>query len=143
MTTPFSLRMDDGTREALIEHAERSEVSPSKLVNRYVKEGLRTDEHPAIAFKTTPRGRRAVLASRPRLQVIDIIGTWQGEGQDVAATARYFRTSEDEVRAVLRYYAEYKDEIDQDLNAHLEAQENYKRVLEQREARARRRVANA
>ncbi len=144
MTTPFSMRMDDGTREDLIEHAERSEVSPSKLVNRYVKEGLRMDNHPAIIFKTTPLGRRAaVLASRPGLQVIDIIGTWQAERQDVPATARYVHISEDDVRAVLRYYADHKDEIDQDLKAHLEAQENYKRVLERREARTRHRVANA
>jgi uncharacterized protein (DUF433 family) len=135
--------MDDDTREELVDHAERSEVSPSKLVNRYVKEGLRMDKHPVIAFKTTPHGRRAVLASRPGLQVIDIIGTWRGERQDVAATARYLHISEDDVRAVLRYYATYKDEIDQDLKAHLEAQENYKRVLEQREARTRRRAANA
>ena len=143
MTTPFSLRMDDDTREELVEHAERSEVSPSKLVNRYVREGLRMDKHPAIAFKTTPQGRRAVLTARPGLQVIDIIGTWQAERQDVAATARYFHIGEDDVRAVLRYYADYKDEIDQDLKAHLAAQENYKRVLEQREARTRRRAANA
>lgn len=130
--------MDDDTQAELIEQAERCEVSPSKLVNRYVREGLRMDKHPAIAFKTTPQGRRAVLASRPGLQVIDIIGTWQGERQDAAATARYFHLSEDDVRAVLRYYADYRGEIDQDLKAHLEAQENYKRVLERREARTRR-----
>jgi len=143
MTSPFSLRMDDDTREELVKHAERSELSPSRLVNRYVKEGLRMDKHPVIIFKTTPHGRRAVVASRPGLQVIDIIGTWQGERQDVAATARYFHISEDDVRAVLGYYADYKKEIDQDLKDHLEAQENYKRVLEQREARTRRRAANA
>lgn len=143
MTTPFSLRMDDDTRQELIEHAERSDLSPSKLVNRYVKEGLRMDKHPAIGFKTTPQGRRGVLVSRPGVQVIDIIGTWQGERQDVAATARYFQITEDDVQAVLRCYADYKDEIDQDLKAHLEAQENYQRVLKQREARIRRRVANA
>ena len=135
--------MDDETREELLAYAERSDVSSSKLVNRYVKEGLRMDKHPAIAFKTTPHGRRAVLTSRPGLQVIDIIGTWRGERQDHAATARYFKLTEEEVRAVVRYYADYKNEIDQDLAAHLEAQENYKRVLGQREARTRRRVANA
>ncbi|MHB8632171.1 MAG: hypothetical protein ACYC9W_09615 [Candidatus Limnocylindria bacterium] len=143
MTTPFSLRMDDATREELLAHAERSDTSSSKLANRYVKEGLRMDKHPAIAFKTTPRGRRTILASRPGLQVIDIIGTWQAERQSVAAAARYFHIGEDDVHAVLRYYAEYKDEIDQDLRAHLDAQENYKRVLGQREVRTRRRVANA
>ena len=143
MTSPFSLRMDDDTREDLVKHAERFELSPSKLVNRYVREGLRMDKHPVIAFKTTAHGRRAVVALRPGVQVIDIIGTWQGERQDVAATARYFHVSEDDVRAVLGYYADYKKEIDQDLKDHLEAQENYKRVLEQREARTRRRAANA
>lgn len=101
------------------------------------------DKHPAVIFKTTSLGRRAaVLASRPGLQVIDIIGTWQAEQQDVGATARYFHISEDGVSAVLRYYADHKDEVDRDLKAHLDAQENYKRVLEQREARARRRAAN-
>lgn len=137
------MRMDDNTREELLAHAERSEVSPSKLVNRYVKEGLRMDKHPAIAFKTTSHGRRAVLASRPGLQVVDIIGTWRDERQDVAATARYFRVSDDVVEAILRYYADYKDEIDEDLKAHIDAQTNYKRVLTQREARASRRVAKA
>lgn len=99
------------------------------------------DEHPAVAVKMTSRGMRAVLASRPRLQVIDVIGTWRAELQDVAATARYFRISEDDVRAILRYYADHKDEVDQDLESHLDAQQNYKLVLEQREARARRRAA--
>lgn len=143
MTTPFSLRMDDDTRTDLIGHAEQSDTSPSKLVNRYVREGLRMDKHPAITFKTTPQGRRAVLVSRPGIQVIDVIGTWQGERQDAAATARYFKVSDDDVQAVVRYYAEHKAELDEDLKMHAEAQANYKRVLEQREARTRRRVANA
>lgn len=143
MTTPFSMRMDDDSREELIAYADRSDMSPSKLVNRYVREGLRMDKHPAIAFKTTPHGRRAVLASHPGLQVIDVIGTWRDERQDVASTARYLRIHEDDVDAVLRYYADYKDEIDQDLKAHLDAQASYKRVLEQREARGGRRVAKA
>lgn len=143
MTTPFSMRMDDDSREELIAYAERSDVSPSRLVNRYVREGLRMDKHPAIGFKTTLHGRRAVLASHPGLQVIDIIGTWRDERQDVGATARYFQINDDAVQAVLRYYAEYKDDVDEDLKDHLDAQANYKRVLEQRAARAGRRVAKA
>ena len=143
MTTPFSMRMDDDSREELIAYAERSDVSPSRLVNRYVREGLRMDKHPAIAFKTTLHGRRAVLASHPGLQVIDIIGTWRGERQDVAATARYFHIDEDAVQAVLRYYAEYRDEIDEDLKDHLDAQAHYKRVLAHRGARTGRRSAKA
>jgi len=142
MTTPFSLRMDDETRAELLRHAEHDEVNPSRLVNRYVKEGLRMDAHPAVAFVSTPQGRRAVLASRQRLQVIDIIGTWMEERQDLAATGRYFDVSEDDVRAVLRYYAAYKDELDDEIRKHLAVQQNFKRVLERREAQTRRRVAN-
>ncbi|MBI2323803.1 MAG: hypothetical protein HYU87_02415 [Chloroflexi bacterium] len=144
MTRPFSLRMDDDTHEELVEHAERLDVNASKLVNRYVKEGLRMDEHPAVIFRTTSLGRRAaVLASHPGLQVIDVIGTWRAERQDVAKTARYLHISEEDVQAVLRYYAEYRDEVDRDLREHLDAQQNYKRVLARREAQAGRRLAKA
>lgn len=137
------MRMDDDTHEELLERADRVGTTASQLVNRYVKEGLRMDEHPGIAFVTARDGRRTpVLASRPRLKVIDIIGTWQAERKDAAATARYFQISDEDVEAVLRYYAAYQREVDDDLRQHLDAQDNYKRVLEQRQERARRRVAN-
>jgi len=136
--------MDDDTHTELLEHAERTDVKASKLVNRYVKEGLRMEKHPAVIFKVTSLGRRAaVLVSHPGLQVIDVLGTWQAERQDVARTARYLRISEEDVQAVLRYYADYKDDVDRDLKEHLDAQHNYKRVLARREALARRRAANA
>jgi uncharacterized protein (DUF433 family) len=134
--------MDDDTHRDLLAHAERADVSPSKLVNRYVREGLRMDEHPAIAFISTPQGRRAVLASRPRLQVIDVVGTWKGERQDVGATAEYFGIDDEDVRAIIRYYVAYRDELDEEIRRHLDAQQNYKRVLKHRETHARRRVAN-
>lgn len=144
VTTPFSLRMDDDARAELLAHAERLDVNASKLVNRYVKEGLRMDKHPAVTFTTTSLGRRAaVLAAHPGLQVIDVIGTWKAEQKDIARTARYLHIEEDEVQAVLRYYTDYQDEVDRDLQQHLEAQRNYKRVLERREAQARRRVVGA
>ena len=143
ISTPFSMRMDDDTRETLVAHAERTGVIPSRLVNRYVKEGLRMDKHPSVIFTTTTLGRRAaVLAAHPGLQVIDVVGTWNAEGSDVAKTARYLKLSADEVQAVLRYYADYKDEVDRDLQEHLDSQRNYKRVLAERETQARRKVAN-
>ena len=100
------------------------------------------DEHPAIAFISTPQGRRAVLAARPRLQIIDIIGTWKGERQDIGATAKYFGIGEEDVQAVVQYYVAYRDELDEEIRRHLDAQQNYKRVLQQRQAHTRRRVAN-
>lgn len=136
--------MDDDTRTELLVHAERLDVNASKLVNRYVKEGLRMDKHPAVTFTTTSLGRRAaVLVTHPGLQVIDVIGTWKAERKDVAGTARYLHIADEEVQAVLRYYSDYREEVDRDLQDHLEAQRNYKRVLERREAQARRRVVGA
>ena len=144
MTTPFSLRMDEDTHDELLEHATRLDANPSKLVNRFVKEGLRMDRHPTVIFKTTPQGRRAaVLAAHSGLQIIDVIGTWKAERQDAAKTARYLHIEPGEVEAVLRYYADYHDEVDRDLQEHLDAQRNYKRVLAQRESQARRRVTSA
>jgi len=143
MTIPFSLRMDEETHDELTTHVQRLDVNASKLVNRYVKEGLRMDKHPAISFKTTAQGRRAaVLAAHPGIQVVDVIGTWKAERQDAVKTARYLHIAEDEVQAILRYYAGYRDEVERDLKEHLETQQNYKRVLEHREAQVRRRVAN-
>lgn len=136
--------MDDETHTELIERAERLEAKASTLVNRFVKEGLRMDKHPAVTFRTTPQGRRAaVLAAHPGLQVIDVIGTWKSERQDTTRTARYLHIEPVDVESVLRYYADYRDEVDRDLRDHLEAQRNYKRVLEQREQQARRKVASA
>ena len=143
MTMPFSLRMDEDTHDELTTHVERLEVNASKLVNRYVKEGLRMDKHPAIGFKTTSQGRRAaVLAAHPGIQVVDVLGTFRAESQAVSKTARYLHISEDEVQAVLGYYAEYRPEVDRDLQEHLETQRNFKRVLATREAQTRRRVAS-
>ena len=144
MSKPFSLRMDDGTHEHLLARAERTGASASQLVNRYVKEGLRMDEYPGVGFVTAPDGERIpVLAGRPRLKLIDVLGTWRAEGQDAAATARYFGITEDDVQAVLRYYAAYRDELDAAIRAHLVAQNNFERVIRQRNARAARRAANA
>lgn len=65
MSVPFSLRMDDDIREQLIIHAERADVSPSRWVNRYVKEGLqraiRCDgdvERPVVPMARALGGRR-------------------------------------------------------------------------------------
>ena len=96
------------------------------------------DEHPGIIFVSTPLGRRAVLASRPRIQVLDLIVTWQDQRQDVAETARY---SEDGVRAAVRYYASFKDELDGAIRQYREAQVNFEQVLARRRKRARRATA--
>jgi len=141
MSRPFSVRMDEETHKQLLARAEASDITASQLVNRYVKEGLRMDEHPGISFVTTSNGRRAVLASRPRIQVIDLIATWHGERQDVSGTARYFDVPEDDVKAALRYYSAFKTELDEAIRQHRAAQVNFEQVLARRRTRARRATA--
>jgi uncharacterized protein (DUF433 family) len=141
MTKPFSMRMDEDTHEQLLARAKVVDLTASQLVNRYVKEGLRMDEHPGLAFVNTSNGRRAVLASRPRIQVIDLIATWQGQRQDVSETAHYFDVSADDVRTALRYYAAFKSELDEAIRQHRDAQANFEQVLARRRTRARRATA--
>src|SRR5438093_13602175 len=141
MTRPFSMRMDEDTHEQLLARAKAVDLTASQLVNRYVKEGLRMDEHPGVAFVNTSNGRRAVLASRPRIQVIDLIATWQGQRQNVSETARYFEVSDDDVKAAVRYYAAFKTELDEAIRQHRDAQANFEQVLARRRTRARRATA--
>jgi hypothetical protein len=129
--------MDDDTHKQLQARADVRDVTASQLANRYIKEGLRMDEHPGITFVSTSHGRRAVLAARPRIQVIDLIATWLGHRQDVPETARYFEVSDDDVKAAVRYYAAFKDELDDAIHQHRQAQANFEQVLARR-ARGRR-----
>jgi uncharacterized protein (DUF433 family) len=136
--------MDDGTHARLLARAGRSGASASQLVNRYVKEGLRMDDHPGIGFVSAPDGERVpVVAGRPRLKLIDVLATWRLEGQDAAAAARYFDIAEADVDAVLRYYAAYRAELDEAVRAHLAAQDNFERVIRGRNARSGRPAASA
>jgi len=53
------------------------------------------------------------VLSRPRLLVAHVIQTWRGSKRSIAATAEYYRLSEEDVRAALAYYAEFREEIDE------------------------------
>jgi len=66
----------------------------------------------------------------------------RAEVHRVLAERRARGVGEDDVQAVLRYYAAYRDELDAAISAHLAAQENFERVIQQRNARAARRAAN-
>src|ERR1700733_13936103 len=62
MSQPLSLRLPEATLDRLDARARSRSVAPRTLAQRYVEEGLRTDEHPLIRFVDGPAGRR------PRLQ---------------------------------------------------------------------------
>jgi hypothetical protein len=100
------------TLRRLDRHAKRLGKPRSNLVERYVQEGLRMDEHPGIVFVDGPAGRRPSLARYRGLDVWQVISTLHANVGDVADTAEVLNISESEVRAALAYYAEHRGEID-------------------------------
>jgi len=91
--------------------ADLSGVSQTALVERYLEEGVRMDEHPMIVFRNSPLGRRAMLAGT-RLDVSHVADTVRAEGGSVEKGAAYLGLGSHHVRACIQYYAEYQVEVD-------------------------------
>ncbi|MBV8942979.1 MAG: hypothetical protein JO240_14715, partial [Solirubrobacterales bacterium] len=88
MSQPLSLRLPDATLDRLGARARSRSVAPRSLAQRYVEEGLRTDEHPLIRFVDGPAGRR------PRLQ---------GTGLDVWEAISVVRDNDGDEREAAEY----------------------------------------
>ncbi|MFZ4810778.1 MAG: CopG family transcriptional regulator [Ilumatobacteraceae bacterium] len=105
---------DQPVHERLRETARRQHVSLSNLAERLIDEGLRTEAHPLVIFRSGAGGRRAVLVGGP--EVADVVGAIVGG--DVPATDRRSRAadvlnvSETMVDAALAYYADFTEDID-------------------------------
>lgn len=121
----FSFRVPARDRKLMAEQAAGRPVS--ELARRYVTEGLRRDRHPRVTFVPWRPGH-PVLVGRPRLEVADIVETWQLSERDEEATAGYFGLPVAEVRAALAYDAEFADEIDAILNEKHRLAERYERL---------------
>lgn len=91
--------------------ADLSGVSQTTLVERYLDEGVRMDEHPMIVFRDSPLGRRAMLAGT-RLDVSQVIDTVRAEGGSVEAAAAHLGLGSHHVRACVQYYAEHQADVD-------------------------------
>lgn len=111
---PFSLRLGARLRERLNAHARGRRDSSSRLAAELIDEGLRMREHPGIAFRGGPAGRRAGLAGGP--DVWELVETLRGTGRSgeeaIAAVAEWGRLSVAQVRTAVRYYADHREEID-------------------------------
>ena len=105
-------RVGTDTLRRLDRHAKRLGKPRSNLVERYVEEGLRMDEHPGIVFVEGPAGRRAALASRRGLDIWQVINALHDNEGDVRDTAEVLRLPDSEVRVALAYYADHRAEID-------------------------------
>ena len=108
------IRIAERTLATLRERSKRRGEPLARLAQRYIEEGLRTDDHPGIVFRDGPAGRRAGLVGGP--DVWEVVGALRsvpesGEAR-VAALAERIGLSEAKVRTAIRYYSEYPEEID-------------------------------
>lgn len=125
MANPVSLRITDATMKRLSTRATRSHLPPRTLAQRYIEEGLRQDEHPAVHFVDGPAGRRAALVGTG-LDVWEVIAVVRDNDSDVAAGAKYMERPVHLVQTAVNYYAAYRDEIDEWIEANeREAAEGY------------------
>ena len=111
----MSFRLPGDLVEALKQRAQESGLPATALVERYVGEGLRRDEHPLIVFRDGASGRRAGLVGS-RLDVAHVVDTLEasqasGEGR-LAEVAEYLELPVTLVRAAVRYYADQRDEVE-------------------------------
>jgi uncharacterized protein (DUF433 family) len=117
MSQPLSVRLSEATIRRLGARARRVHLPPRTLAQRYVEEGLRTDEHPLIRFAEGPAGRRARLLGTGK-DVWEVVATVRDNDGDLGEAARYMELPLGLVQAAVSYYGAYPEEIDQwiDLN---------------------------
>lgn len=111
---PFSIRMSEDTMARLDAGARRRGEAKARTAERLIVEGLRIEEHPGIAFRDGPAGRRAALASGP--DVWEVIETLKGTGLSgeaaIKATAEWGSLTPAQVRIAVRYYGDFREEVD-------------------------------
>jgi uncharacterized protein (DUF433 family) len=113
--TPFSIRMSRQTLARLDVGARRRGEAKARTAERLIDEGLRMEDHPGIAFRDGPSGRRAALAGGPDVwEVIETLkGTELAGEEAIAATAQWGSLTHAQVRTAVRYYADFRDEVDE------------------------------
>ncbi len=90
-----SFRFDPITVKRLKDHAAESAAGQTALAERYIDEGIRSDEHPLIYFREGAAGRRPALIGS-RLDVAEAITTIRQNEGSVEEAADYL---EDPCRA--------------------------------------------
>jgi uncharacterized protein (DUF433 family) len=112
MSQPLSLRLPEATLDRLGARARSRSVAPRTLAQRYVEEGLRTDEHPLIRFVDGPAGRRPRLQGTG-LDVWEAILVVRDNDGNEREAAEYLGIPLGLVQAAVAYYGAYRDEIDE------------------------------
>jgi uncharacterized protein (DUF433 family) len=107
-----SFRFSKGTMKLLDDLASERSESRNSLAERLLDEGLHTERHPLIVFRTGGAGRRRPALVGSRLYVWQILDTVRESGNSVSAAAEYLGLPEHYVQAAIDYYADFTDEVD-------------------------------
>ena len=113
-TRHISSRLDAEVYDRLERQSRRAGRKRAELINTYLDEGLRMEEHPGITFRAGPAGRRAALADGPDVwEVIRVVKNTEGSGDNaLRQAAEWLGLRGHQVEAAVRYYADYPDEVD-------------------------------
>lgn len=119
------VRFDTAVAERLTSFAAANPgMSLSSAANRLVDEALRMSEHPGIAFRAGPTGRRAALASGPDVwEAVRTIKSARAAEPDLAEDDLLALVSGNTgvavrlLRIAIRYWASYPGEIDTEIAA--------------------------
>src|SRR5262245_55666836 len=130
-----SIRLDDELRTELSMAAASEGTTMTDLIERFVREGLATSNHPGIVFKPGPSGRRAALAGGP--DVWEIVAAFRdvpgSEAKRVRTIAREFGLDERQITIALDYASSRRDEIEARISANERALQEAERVAAERE----------
>jgi len=119
------VRFDTAVAERLTSFAAANPgMSLSSAANRLVDEALRMSEHPGIAFRAGPTGRRAALAGGPDVwEAVRAIKSARAADPDVseddllAIVAANTGVAVRLLRIAIRYWASHPGEIDTEIAA--------------------------
>ncbi|MGH2853709.1 MAG: hypothetical protein ACRDLF_05910 [Solirubrobacteraceae bacterium] len=114
MSDHFSLRLQTGVRDRLLEQARRAGIAPRTLAQRYLDESLRREDHPLVRFVNGPSGRRAALIGSG-LDVWEVVATIRENENDLERTAELLGIPPGLVQTAIAYYGRYPQEIDAEI----------------------------
>jgi len=114
-----SFRLAQEMVDRLDRYATAVGSNRNTVAERFLEEALRLVEHPGIAFRDGPAGRRPGLAACG-LDVWEVVETVSDNDGSVDEAADYLAIAPRLVAVAMRYYAAYPDEIDDWIAANLE-----------------------
>ena len=106
-----SFRLNQDVVDRLDRYAATVGSTRSTVAERFLEEALRLVEHPGIAFRDGPAGRRPGLAACG-LDVWEVVETLQDHDGSVDGAAGYLDIDPQLVGIAMRYYAAHRGEID-------------------------------